>query len=241
MGRGSAVRPKTACLQGSRNAGSRCRSPVSPSASCPSVSPCPREPSVCAPTHAHLMPKTLSSAPSLLSVWADLQDVPPIVPVLCPLIPAVPPSAITILGSASQSENKNMTLSCITKSSRPRVLLRWWLGWRQLQPTEETVMDVRSWGQDLGRLLGLREEGAEGTRPGSGRGGVWQLACLSPWGACTSLGPPGSNEAEGGDDPCVPSGLGCTWVTGTSGGGALVPKSEACFLPGPAWRPHLHV
>ncbi|XP_003422368.2 nephrin [Loxodonta africana] len=52
-----------------------------------------------------------------------------------------PPSAITILGSVSQSENKNMTLSCITKSSRPRVLLRWWLGWRQLLPTEETVMD----------------------------------------------------------------------------------------------------
>ncbi|XP_012586026.1 PREDICTED: nephrin [Condylura cristata] len=52
-----------------------------------------------------------------------------------------PPSAITILGSPSQSENKNMTLSCITKSSRPQVLLRWWLGWRQLLPTEETVMD----------------------------------------------------------------------------------------------------
>ncbi|XP_053523582.1 nephrin isoform X4 [Artibeus jamaicensis] len=52
-----------------------------------------------------------------------------------------PPSAITILGSASQSENKNVTLSCITKSSRPRVLLRWWLGWRQLLPTEDTVMD----------------------------------------------------------------------------------------------------
>nr|XP_019605526.1 PREDICTED: nephrin isoform X4 [Rhinolophus sinicus] len=52
-----------------------------------------------------------------------------------------PPSAITILGSASQSENKNVTLSCITKSSRPRVLLRWWLGWRQLLPTEETVID----------------------------------------------------------------------------------------------------
>ncbi|KAB0394197.1 hypothetical protein E2I00_015263, partial [Balaenoptera physalus] len=33
-----------------------------------------------------------------------------------------PPSAITILGSASQSENKNVTLSCITKSSRPRGL-----------------------------------------------------------------------------------------------------------------------
>eukprot|EP00069_Balaena_mysticetus_P008295 bmy_05909T0 len=33
-----------------------------------------------------------------------------------------PPGAITILGSASQSENKNVTLSCITKSSRPRGL-----------------------------------------------------------------------------------------------------------------------
>ncbi|KAM4825496.1 nephrin isoform 1-T1 [Thomomys bottae] len=52
-----------------------------------------------------------------------------------------PPSAITILGSASQSENKNVTLCCVTKSSRPRVLLRWWLGGRQLLPTEETVMD----------------------------------------------------------------------------------------------------
>ncbi|KAL4831554.1 hypothetical protein H8958_013172 [Nasalis larvatus] len=52
-----------------------------------------------------------------------------------------PPSAITILGSASQVENKNVTLSCISKSSRPRVLLRWWLGWRQLLPMEETIMD----------------------------------------------------------------------------------------------------
>uniref|UniRef100_A0A2K6V515 Nephrin n=1 Tax=Saimiri boliviensis boliviensis TaxID=39432 RepID=A0A2K6V515_SAIBB len=52
-----------------------------------------------------------------------------------------PPSAIIILGSASQVENKNVTLSCVSKSSRPRVLLRWWLGWRQLLPTEETVMD----------------------------------------------------------------------------------------------------
>ncbi|XP_054553071.1 nephrin isoform X2 [Talpa occidentalis] len=52
-----------------------------------------------------------------------------------------PPSAITILGSPSQSENKNVTLSCITKSSRPRALLRWWLGPRPLLPTEETVME----------------------------------------------------------------------------------------------------
>nr|XP_021496846.1 nephrin [Meriones unguiculatus] len=52
-----------------------------------------------------------------------------------------PPSAVTILGSVSQSENKNATLCCLTKSSRPRVLLRWWLGGRQLLPTDETVMD----------------------------------------------------------------------------------------------------
>ncbi|XP_006899776.1 PREDICTED: nephrin [Elephantulus edwardii] len=52
-----------------------------------------------------------------------------------------PPSAITILGSVSQAENKNMTLACVSKSSRPQVLLKWWLGWRQLLPTEETVME----------------------------------------------------------------------------------------------------
>ncbi|XP_004595203.2 nephrin [Ochotona princeps] len=52
-----------------------------------------------------------------------------------------PPSAITILGSASQSENKNVTLCCVTKSSRPQVQLQWWLGGRQLLATDETVMD----------------------------------------------------------------------------------------------------
>ncbi|EHH29943.1 hypothetical protein EGK_10501, partial [Macaca mulatta] len=57
------------------------------------------------------------------------------------MLQVTPPSAITILGSASQVENKNVTLSCVSKSSRPRVLLRWWLGWRQLLPMEETIMD----------------------------------------------------------------------------------------------------
>uniref|UniRef100_A0A2K6NQN9 Nephrin n=1 Tax=Rhinopithecus roxellana TaxID=61622 RepID=A0A2K6NQN9_RHIRO len=55
-------------------------------------------------------------------------------------VPAVPPSAITILESASQVENKKVTLSWVSKSSRPWVLLRWWLGWRQLLPMEETIM-----------------------------------------------------------------------------------------------------
>ncbi|KAL4825674.1 hypothetical protein H8958_007612 [Nasalis larvatus] len=54
-----------------------------------------------------------------------------------------PPSAITVLGSASQVENKKVTLFCVSKSSCPWVLLRWWLGWWQLLPMEETIMDVR--------------------------------------------------------------------------------------------------
>lgn len=144
MGQGSAARPTTAYLQGSRNAGSRCRSPVSPGASCPSVSLCPREPSVCAPKSCLSDAKNLIICPqsplclgSSVSCAAQLSVSP------LSVIPAVPPSAITILGSASQSENKNVTLSCITKSSRPRVLLRWWLGWRQLLSTEEMVIDVR--------------------------------------------------------------------------------------------------
>lgn len=78
------------------------------------------------------------------------------------LCPAVPPSAITILGSASQSENKNVTLCCVTKSSRPQVQLQWWLGGRQLLATDETVMDVR------------------GT--GHGGGGIWDRRVLEAWG-----------------------------------------------------------
>lgn len=104
-----------------------------------------------------------------------------------PFLPAVPPSAITILGSASQSENKNVTVSCITKSSRPRVLLRWWLGWRQLQPSEETVMDVRrgsgSWVQ------GWREVKVHLLDPGEEESGIWDalipgepgLGSGAPW------------------------------------------------------------
>lgn len=88
------------------------------------------------------MPKTSSSVPRSLCGLVCEASSPLSIPPLS-IIPAVPPSAITILGSASQSENKNVTLSCITKSSRPRVLLRWWLGWRQLLPTEEMIMDVR--------------------------------------------------------------------------------------------------
>ncbi|XP_078002453.1 nephrin isoform X2 [Phascolarctos cinereus] len=52
-----------------------------------------------------------------------------------------PPSSITILGSTSLDENKTASFSCFTKSSNPGVLLRWWLGWQELRPTDVTVTD----------------------------------------------------------------------------------------------------
>lgn len=79
--------------------------------------------------------------PTPPSVWVEDPGLNSHLSLVC--LSSVPPSAVTILGSTSQSENKNVTLCCLTKSSRPRVLLRWWLGGRQLLPTDETVMDVR--------------------------------------------------------------------------------------------------
>lgn len=102
-----------------------------------------REPSV--PSgQAYLMPKSWSSVPMPIRLGWSVKT-PACTPSLLVPCHSVPPSAITILGSASQSENKNVTLCCLTKPSRPRVLLRWWLGGRQLLPTDETVMDVRMW------------------------------------------------------------------------------------------------
>lgn len=169
------MRPTTVYRKGSRNVGSLCKSPVSPGASCPSVSLCLREPFVCAPKSCLSDAKDLIICPQIpvCLVWSVRHQAKLCVSLL-PIIPAVPPSAITILGSASQSENKNVTVSCITKSSRPRVLLRWWLGWRQLLPTEETVMDVRRGT----RFLGLREEVAEGMTLGSRRRAIWQSGPL---------------------------------------------------------------
>lgn len=53
-----------------------------------------------------------------------------------------------------------------------------------------------SHGREAGvRLLGPRVEGAEGTSSGSGRGGVWHLGCLDPWGVWTGIwGPLGLTD-----------------------------------------------
>ncbi|KAM9039366.1 nephrin [Sarcophilus harrisii] len=52
-----------------------------------------------------------------------------------------PPSSVIILGSPSLEENKTTSFSCFTKPSNPAVLLRWWLGWQELPPTDVTVTE----------------------------------------------------------------------------------------------------
>lgn len=93
----------------------------------------------------------------------------------------------------------------------------------------------------VARLPGLREEGAEGMTPGSGRGWVWQPGCLGPWGVCTGV--LASWVSEERVEMLYVSLLGSQLspALSTMDGSDLVPKSEALSLPGPAWWPHLHV
>ncbi|MBN3295598.1 NPHN protein, partial [Amia calva] len=51
------------------------------------------------------------------------------------------PSEVHVAGSLSATEGKNITLSCSTTSSRPPVLIRWWLGARQLDASSVTVTE----------------------------------------------------------------------------------------------------
>ncbi|XP_074795088.1 nephrin [Natator depressus] len=52
------------------------------------------------------------------------------------------PTEVSILGSSSTPENKQISLSCSTTPSNPPVQLRWWLGWRELTTTEVTVTEA---------------------------------------------------------------------------------------------------
>nr|XP_015224214.1 PREDICTED: nephrin isoform X1 [Lepisosteus oculatus] len=51
------------------------------------------------------------------------------------------PSQVKVLGSFSAPERKNISLSCYTSSSNPPVHIRWWLGSRELNSTEDTVTE----------------------------------------------------------------------------------------------------
>ncbi|XP_053254346.1 nephrin [Podarcis raffonei] len=52
------------------------------------------------------------------------------------------PEQVKIIGSSSTEENKEVSLSCSTSASNPPVLLRWWLGWKELSATEVTVSEA---------------------------------------------------------------------------------------------------
>ncbi|KAJ6651763.1 hypothetical protein lerEdw1_020168, partial [Lerista edwardsae] len=52
------------------------------------------------------------------------------------------PEEVKIIGSSSTQENKHLSLSCSTSSSNPPVLLRWWLGWKELNATDVTISEA---------------------------------------------------------------------------------------------------
>ncbi|XP_063168365.1 nephrin [Candoia aspera] len=53
-----------------------------------------------------------------------------------------PPEQVKITGTSSTQENREISLSCSTSTSNPPVMLRWWLGWRELNATEATVSEA---------------------------------------------------------------------------------------------------
>lgn len=54
----------------------------------------------------------------------------------------VPPEQVKIIGSSSTEENQEIFLTCSTSTSNPPVMLRWWLGWRELNATETAISQV---------------------------------------------------------------------------------------------------
>ncbi|XP_069460983.1 nephrin [Ambystoma mexicanum] len=57
------------------------------------------------------------------------------------------PTEVSILGSYSIQENKQLYLSCFTAASNPPVQIRWWLGWKELMTTEVTITDAANGGK----------------------------------------------------------------------------------------------
>ncbi|XP_069630717.1 nephrin isoform X1 [Haliaeetus albicilla] len=77
-----------------------------------------------------------------------------------------PPSEVTIAGTPTVAENGTVALSCTSSPSNPPVQLRWWLGGRELTPTDVTRTQAEGRGsvtvsnvtlvgrrQDHGRVL----------------------------------------------------------------------------------------
>ncbi|XP_075268728.1 LOW QUALITY PROTEIN: nephrin [Opisthocomus hoazin] len=72
-----------------------------------------------------------------------------------------PPAEVTIAGTPTVAENGTLTLSCTSAPSNPPVQLRWWLGGRELVPTETTRTPAEGRGsvtQCNVTLLGRRQD-----------------------------------------------------------------------------------
>lgn len=67
----------------------------------------------------------------------------------------VPPEHVKIIGSSSTEENQEIFLTCSTSTSNPPVMLRWWLGWRELNATEIAISEV-------GNIKSLKDHEAGG-------------------------------------------------------------------------------
>ncbi|XP_034279551.1 nephrin [Pantherophis guttatus] len=53
-----------------------------------------------------------------------------------------PPEQVKITGSSSTEENQEIFLTCSTSTSNPPVMLRWLLGWRELNATETAISEA---------------------------------------------------------------------------------------------------
>ncbi|XP_061109515.1 nephrin [Conger conger] len=58
------------------------------------------------------------------------------------------PSKLQVRGSSEAVEGKEVTLSCSASSSNPPVQIRWWLGFRELNTTVETVTEGKDGGME---------------------------------------------------------------------------------------------
>ncbi|KAM9603005.1 LOW QUALITY PROTEIN: nephrin [Morphnus guianensis] len=71
-----------------------------------------------------------------------------------------PPAEVTIAGTPTVAENGTVALSCTSSPSNPPVQLRWWLGGRELTPTDvtRTQAEGRGWVTVSNVTLGGRRQ-----------------------------------------------------------------------------------
>lgn len=63
----------------------------------------------------------------------------------------VEPAEVTLLGSLTAIEGRDLHLTCTASSSNPPVQIRWWLGHKELNASAVAVEEVRVWRTASGR------------------------------------------------------------------------------------------